>query len=171
MFQRHESTAPSWGNVWPGPGSSPTPLRTVSWLVLAPLGLPFLLSCSGLPSPKAPSLLHAHVPWLSPRPGLAVSCTSRFSRRSLGERRPSDSGKNALSAGREGSGRCTCSGSSSVAHLLLIPDHMGPAGRVGFFFPRRRRRRVWTRITDSMSSRPGPQHRGGQGLAPELTAA
>lgn len=56
-----------------------------------------------------------------------------------------------------GGGRGTCGGSVSVAHLLTVSRPRGPAGHVGSFSPRRRRRRVWTRITAPVSSRPGPR--------------
>lgn len=135
VSETRESTAPPWGTVWPGPGSSPARFGSVL----------FLLSCSGLPSPEAPWRLRTH----APRPRLAVSSTSRFSLRSLGERRSRDR-KNVLSAwGGGGGGRAT----PAPAVNSRVAD---PAGRVGFFFPRRRRRRAWTRTTDPAPSRPGP---------------
>lgn len=96
VSQRHAKAPPLLGGLC-GLARGLCPLYLVS----------FLLSCSGLPSPEAPWRLRTH----APRPRLAVSSTSRFSLRSLGERRSRDR-KNVLSAlwgGRgRGSGPCTC---------------------------------------------------------------
>lgn len=117
VSETRESTAPPWGTVWPGPGSSPARFGSVL----------FLLSCSGLPSPEAPWRLRTH----APRPRLAVSSTSRFSLRSLGEKRSRDR-KNVLSAWGE-----------RPLHLPLIPgsriqqaawdssSHVGGGGELG----------------------------------------